>query len=230
MNTLQFWMDDFTGLFFPKLCAGCASSLYRNEVLICTRCRYHLPRTGFHLWRDNPVEMLFWGRVPVEYATAGFFFQKKGRFQRIIHTMKYKGVKEIGKELGKMMGHEMNGSIFSRIDCIIPVPLHPEKLKTRGFNQSEWIARGLSEALHRPVYTDILIRAVKNETQTRKSRYERWKNVENIFQVTAPSALENRHVLLVDDVVTTGSTLEACASELLKVTRVKVSIATLAVA
>lgn len=230
MQQIGLYLDDFLNLFFPRLCAGCSASLFRNESLICTRCRYQLPRTGYHRWRNNPVEVLFWGRVPVVYGTAGFFFQKKGHFQQMVHTMKYRGMKELGKELGRIMGIDMAGSVFSEVDLLIPVPLHPEKLQKRGYNQSEWIAYGLGEALHKPVGRNILVRTIASETQTRKSRFDRWKNVENIFQVLRPEKIQGKHILLVDDVVTTGATLESCAHEILDVPETKVSVATLAVA
>lgn len=230
MNSLQLYFDDFLNLFFPRLCAGCSVTLFRNENLICTRCLYHLPRTGYHRWRNNPVEVLFWGRVQIVYGTAGFFFQKKGHFQHMIHAMKYQGLKELGKELGKLMGYDLANSVFSETDLIIPVPLHPSKLKKRGYNQSEWIALGLGEALHKPVYRDILVRVIANETQTRKSRFDRWKNVENIFRISKPWLIQGKHILLADDVITTGATLESCAHEILKIPDTKVSVATLAVA
>jgi ComF family protein len=174
--------------------------------------------------------MLFWGRAPVVYGTAGYFFQKKGHFQHMIHAMKYRGVKELGKELGKLMGYEMADSVFSETELIVPVPLHPEKLQKRGYNQSEWIAWGIGEALHKPVHNGILIRVIANETQTRKSRFDRWINVENVFRIRKPEAIQGKHVLLVDDVVTTGATLEACAHVILRIPGTKVSVATLAVA
>jgi len=230
MQQIRLYFDDFLNLFFPRLCAGCSASLFRGESLICTRCRYQLPRTGYHRWRNNPVEVLFWGRVPIIYGTAGFFFQKKGYFQHMVHAMKYRGMKELGKELGKVMGIDMAGSVFSEVDLLVPVPLHPEKLLKRGYNQSEWIAFGLGEALRKPVGKNILVRVIASETQTRKSRFDRWKNVENIFRIMRPDAIQGKHILLVDDVVTTGATLESCAHEILNVPGTKVSVATLAVA
>jgi ComF family protein len=224
------WLDDFFCLFFPKLCPGCSASLFQQETFICTRCLYHLPRTGYHHWRNNPVEMIFWGRVPVSYATAGFFFSKKGQFQKIIHHFKYRGWKELGEELGRLIGYEMAGTEFTEVSMVVPVPLHVSKLRKRGYNQSEFIARGMAEALHRPLDTRSLVRKTASSTQTRKSRYERWMNVGEIFCVPDPQAFRNQHILLVDDVVTTGATLEACATEILKSENAKVSIATLAVA
>jgi ComF family protein len=230
MNFFTQTLTDFFNLFFPNLCVVCNHHLVNQEELICTKCLYNLPKTNFHKAIDNPVSQLFWGRTKVEYATAYFTFNKGSRYQHMMHKFKYHGNKEIGFVLGRSFGNQIRNSVFSEIDVIIPVPLHKSKLKKRGYNQSEWIGKGLSEALHKPLDTKSFIRAVATETQTRKSRFERWKNVENIFKITNTEALEGKHILMVDDVVTTGSTLEACANVLLELDGVKVSIATLAVA
>ena len=179
---------------------------------------------------ENPVSQLFWGRTKLEYATGFFTFSKGSKYQTMMHKFKYHGNKEIGYVLGKSFGNQLRNSVFNQIDVIIPVPLHKSKLKKRGYNQSEWIAKGLSESLHKPLDVKSFIRSVATETQTRKSRFERWRNVENIFKITKENNLRGKHVLLVDDVVTTGSTLEACANAILKIKDTKVSIATLAVA
>ncbi|MCB2196881.1 MAG: ComF family protein [Bacteroidetes bacterium] len=224
------YITDFVNLFFPNLCVVCNHHLVNQEELICTKCLYNLPKTNFHKTIDNPVSQLFWGRTKVEYATAYFTFNKGSKYQHMMHKFKYHGNKEIGYVLGRSFGNQIRSSVFSEIDVIIPVPLHKSKLKKRGYNQSEWIGKGLSEALQKPLDTKSFIRAVATETQTRKSRFERWKNVENIFKITSTDSLEGKHILIVDDVVTTGSTLEACANVLLELDGVKVSIATLAVA
>lgn len=179
---------------------------------------------------DNPVSQLFWGRTKIEYATGYFHFNKGSQYQHMMHKFKYHGNKEIGYVLGKTFGNQLRKSAFNQVDVIIPVPLHKSKLKKRGYNQSEWLGMGLSEALQVPIDTKSFIRSVATETQTKKSRFERWKNVENIFKITDRKVLENKHILVVDDVVTTGSTLEACANVLLELKNTKVSIATLAVA
>ncbi|MFN8206753.1 MAG: ComF family protein [Bacteroidales bacterium] len=228
--TKEPFLDDFIALLYPRICAGCSATLYRQERWLCSRCLYHLPRTNFHRWRNNPVEMIFWGRVPVQYATAGFYFHKKGRFQKIVHEFKYRGGKELGQELGRIIGYDLAGSCFTESSLIVPVPLHISKLRKRGYNQSECIARGLSEVMDRPLDLESLQRAVPSSTQTRKSRFERWKNVEEIFCLRNPECFSNQHVLLVDDVVTTGATLEACAGTVLQSANSRVSIVTLAVA
>lgn len=230
MNLFTQYLNDFFNLFFPDLCIVCNSHLITQEDLICTKCLYNLPKTNYHKEIDNPVSQLFWGRTKIEYATGFFTFSKGSKYQGMMHKFKYHGNKEIGYVLGKSFGNQLINSVFNRIDIIIPVPLHKSKLKKRGYNQSEWIAKGLSETMQIPLDIKSFIRSVATETQTRKSRFERWKNVENIFRITDYNALKDMHILLVDDVVTTGSTLEACANAILEIKDTKVSIATLAVA
>ena len=230
MNLFAQYLNDFFNLFFPDLCIVCNSHLVNQEALICTKCLYNLPKTNYHKEIDNPVSQLFWGRTKVEYATGFFTFSKGSKYQGMMHKFKYHGNKEIGYVLGKSFGNQLRNSVFNQIDVIIPVPLHKSKLKKRGFNQSEWIAKGLSETLQKPLDVKSVIRSIATETQTRKSRFERWKNVENIFKIANENALKGNHVLLVDDVVTTGSTLEACVNAILEIENTKVSIATLAVA
>ncbi len=224
-------MDDFISLLYPSLCVVCGRNLYRNESLICTHCLYHIPKTNFHFLKDNPVSRLFWGRVPVESAASYYFFEKGSRFRVLIHKMKYRGQKELGYEIGRIYGTELKSSrLYNRVDLIIPVPLHPRKQRKRGYNQSEWIAMGIAESMEKPLDIKSLFRAVDTVSQTKKNRYERWKNVEDIFQVNQTDKLINQHILVVDDVVTTGSTLEACARAILQVEGTKVSCVTLAMA
>ncbi len=230
MRRLTPYFNDFFNLFFPDLCVVCNTHLISQEDLICTRCLYNLPKTNYHKEVNNPVSQLFWGRTSIEFATAYFTFKKGSKYQHMMHKFKYHGKKEIGYVLGKSFGNQLRNSNFEKIDIIIPVPLHKSKLKKRGYNQSEWIGKGLSETLNKPLDTTSFIRSIATETQTRKSRFERWKNVENIFKITDKNAIQGKHILLVDDVVTTGSTLEACANILLEMEGTIVSIATLAVA
>ncbi|RUT73156.1 ComF family protein [Ancylomarina longa] len=230
-GTIRIWVNDFINLFYPDLCAACGNYLFKNEKIICTKCLYHLPKTDFHLQKHNPVSILFWGRVPIEYAAALYTFSKGSKYQKLIHKLKYHGATEIGIELGKLLGYNLHKSEFFRdIDMIIPVPLHPRKQKIRGYNQAEVIADGIAESMKVPVLTNNLIRKVHTQSQTKKNKLERWENVDNIFSLQNPEQLCNMHLLLVDDVVTTGSTLEACAHALQVAEGVKVSIATLAYA
>lgn len=228
MKVLFNIIHDFLSLVFPQVCPACGNNLYIQENSICTKCLYELPRTNFHLDSDNEIARLFWGRVKLEAATSYYYYYKGSKFKNIIHQLKYNGQKHVGYYLGRLFGEDLKSTSFRDIDIIHPVPLHYRKLKIRGYNQSECIARGISESINRPVITDILYRVNAAETQTIKSRYDRWENIEGVFKAKNISRAENRHILLVDDVVTTGSTLEACASEILKINNTKVSIAALA--
>lgn len=222
------FIHDFFGLFYPRICPACDNPLVRNEEFLCTSCLLDLPRTNFHKDPENEVTQMFWGRVNVENASAFLYFQKKSKVQRLLHKLKYKGEKEIGEFLGRSIGNELKETAFNDVDIIIPLPLHPKKQKIRGYNQSEMIALGLGKALDKKVEAGVLIRKIANSTQTRKHRYERWLNVEEVFEVVNHERIANKHVLLVDDVVTTGATLEASAGELLKAENTKVSIITVA--
>jgi ComF family protein len=223
--------DDFISLLFPRLCYACGDHLRRNESLICTQCYVVIPRTKYHVENDNPVAKLFWGRCMIEKAAAFSFYNKGSRIRNLIHNLKYKGIKEIGYELGRIYGVSLKSSGFTDdIDLIIPVPLHISKKRKRGFNQSDIISEGLAIVTGLPVSTDSLARVSVSATQTKRSRYERWTNVEGIFEVTDPESIMNKHILLVDDVITTGSTIESCVNELLRVDGVKVSVVALAFA
>jgi len=220
-------INDFFNLIFPKLCIACNDALLKNEKIICIRCLVNLPKTNFHKDKDNPVNKVFWGRVDVEMASSFYLFSKKSKVQNLLHNLKYKGVKEVGSVLGELFGFELNSSKFYKeIDFIVPVPLHKSKLKKRGYNQSEWIAIGLSKSMKVPVNIDSLYRKADSETQTKKSRYKRWENVGEIFGL-ANNDLEGKRILLVDDVVTTGATIEACAQLLIQ-QNCKVLVATIA--
>ena len=223
--------EDLIALFYPRLCAGCNSSLVRGEDVLCLNCLADLPRTNYHLIRENPVFLQFTGRVQIELATAFCRFDKGGRLQHLLHQLKYKGNREVGYKMGLLFGYDLiQNAMYQNIDAIMPVPLHPKKEKKRGFNQSVEICRGLSLAMDRPLISGNLIRVVHTDSQTRKGRFERWENVSGIFRVKNGASLLNKHLLLVDDVVTTGATLEACSIPLLEIPGVKVSIATLATA
>lgn len=229
-NYLKQYLQGLISIVYPYTCAACGNVLYFNEEVLCFKCFADLPRTGFHADPENEVARLFWGRVPFINATSFIFFDKKSRYKQILHELKYKGQQHIGIVMGRLFGLELEGTSFAEADLIHPVPLHYSKYRKRGYNQSELIARGISEVLGIPVETGLLLRTSKTGTQTRKSRYERWVNVRDTFCVQKPAVLMNKHVLLIDDVITTGSTIEACANALLAVTGVSLSIASLAYA
>ncbi|MEN8122897.1 MAG: ComF family protein [Bacteroidota bacterium] len=221
--------SDFFNLFFPRKCNHCGNNLDKTEKEVCKRCLFEIPKTKFHTDPDNPVNKTFWGRVNVEFATSGYYFTKKSILQNLLHHIKYHNKKELAFELGKYLGTELSSvENFNECDMIIPVPLHPVKKKKRGYNQSEWIANGLSEKLAIPVNNNILIRHINSKSQTKKNREERWENVRSAFSIKTPENNQPKHVLLVDDVITTGATIEACASLLIEYLNVKVSIASLA--
>jgi len=227
---VRFIFDNLLHLFYPKVCVTCGTSLVKNEQVLCTRCLYDIPQTNFHKERENPVARLFWGRTHVEFATAYYYFNKGSIYRKLLHELKYKGYTEIGNYMGKHIGYALKTSPFADVDLIFPVPLHYSKQKMRGYNQSECIAAGIAAAMDKPMDTNNIYRAINTDTQTKRSRYERWENVNNIFKLRDPDAIKGRHVLLVDDVVTTGSTLEACINPLLNVEGVRVSVVTMAVA
>jgi ComF family protein len=224
-------LEDFIALFFPVTCAICGKSLFKNEAVICTPCFSHLPETNYHKQKENPVSRVFWGRVPVETGTALYFYKKGGSVQKLIHEMKYRGHKEIGTFLGKMYGTQLAEiEHFQSLDAIIPIPLHKKKLKKRGFNQAALFGQGLAEALKIEMDTRHVVRRVETATQTKKARYKRWENVSEIFHIDDPLALEGKHILLVDDVITTGATMEACLQTLIKVPGIRLSVASIAFA
>ena len=229
MNT---WFHSFWSLLFPRCCVVCGSPLSRGEECLRTCCNINLPRTGFHLRKDNPVECLFWGRIPGLKRASSFLFYRKGSdFRRILHLLKYGGYKELGEVMGRYMAAELSsGGFFDGVDMIIPVPLHRKKQKLRGYNQSEWIARGIASVTGIPLCAECMIREKNTETQTRKSTFERWENVEGIFRLCDTVHFEGKHVLLVDDVLTTGATTVACASAFARVSGIRISVLTLAVA
>jgi ComF family protein len=218
-------------LLFPHTCIGCGSDILDPDNFLCLLCINELPHTNYAKHANNPAEKLFWGRVPIKAAMCTFYFTKVSIVQNLIHEFKYKGNRKIGTYLGNMIGSSIQESHrFKDISIIIPLPLHIEKEKRRGFNQAKILCDGISEITGHRVATDHVERIIDTESQTKKKRIQRWENVNKIFRVLYPDRLEGELFLLLYDVITTGSTLEACASEILKVKNTKVSIATLAMA
>jgi len=231
MKLQQSYLADFVSLLFPELCAACRESLVANEQLICTACRYGLPFTNFHLQPDNIVAQQFWGKIQLQGAYSLYYFSKGGKVQNLMHQFKYRGMKQIGNLLGNIAGGQLaQNEVFNMVDLIVPVPLHRKRLQQRGYNQSAHFAEGLAEKLNAAVEINNLVRTTVTETQTHKSRFARFENMQDVFTIENPERLKNEHVLLVDDVITTGSTLEACGTQLLKIEGLKLSIATVAYA
>ena len=217
--------------FYPRACVACGNVLLLHEQFFCLQCLLNLPETRYHEFDDSPLSKLFLGRVRVERVGAFLFYRKGNQVQKILHYLKYNGGKEIGAFLGEMYGSQLiENEKWKTIDMIIPIPLHPKKEKKRGYNQSEWIAKGLSAGMQIPYNTNLLIRKEFTETQTKKNRFLRWENVKEVFQLTDFDALKNKHILLCDDVLTTGATMEAAIQKLAAVPSLKVSVATLATA
>lgn len=227
----QTW-DDFMGILFPRLCLACSQPITFDETFICLECQATLPETDFHLSKKNPFTERFDGRLPIETAAALFFFTKKSKTQHLIHQIKYDDKREVAFELGRCLGQKLaKQPHFQGIDYIIPVPMHPKKRILRGFNQAEVFANGLSEALQKPVELSVLKKIKMTETQTKMSRLERMRNTDDVFHVTTHSLLSDKNILIVDDVMTSGATLESCANVLLEATpSVKINFATIAFA
>ena len=228
---LRNWLDSILNLFYPRVCAACGESLLRDEETVCLKCRYTLPLTGYERHPDNPLMQSFYGRAPFHAVTACYFFAKSGKVQHLIHQLKYKGNKEAGLFLGRQIGESIKDAPgFQGIDYLIPVPLHPKREKKRGYNQSLIIAQGINEVTGIKIGDRFLVRVVYTETQTRKSAGDRFKNVKDIFAVRFADELQGKHVLLIDDVLTTGATLESCAQQLAQVPAITISAATAACA
>ena len=229
MLLLKSIFSDTLHLFYPHICTGCGSDLLHEDNLLCLQCINDLPYTNFASHKNNPVEKIFWGRIPVAAAHSEFYFAKETIVQELIHQLKYKNNTAIGLYLGELMGKSLlAGNRFTDIDYLVPLPLYPDKERKRGYNQAAIICNGMSGIMKVPVSTGNVVRQRFTETQTRKHRTERWENVDGSFVVKDPAAFKGKKIMLVDDVVTTGATLEACGNALLQVEGVKLYIAALA--
>lgn len=223
-------LSDFISLFYPRICEGCGQPLLKHEDVICSSCELSLPKTEYSKELMNPIMKIFLGRIDLQAATSLYFFHKGNKLQGLMHKLKYNGIKEIGIRFGNHLGKELKEApLFSDIDVVVPIPLHPKKQKKRGYNQAEMIAQGFAKTSSKEIVTNNLYRNTNTSSQTKKNREERWKNVEKVFNLKNPKQLEGKHILLVDDVVTTGATIESCAQTLKEVTE-KVSVATIAYA
>lgn len=223
------YLKDFFQIFYPETCIRCYTNLLNNELVLCTSCNYELPLLQISNLEKNQVIDIFYGRLPIKKATSFLAYQKGNITQNLIHNLKYKNQENIGTFIGKWFGNSLkNTEGFSDVDYIIPVPLHTTKLKKRGYNQVTKFGEALCTELNIPFNTTILKRVSTSKTQTLKNRLERFLNTETRFKLTDESFFENKHILLIDDVITTGATLEACCNELLKTKNITISIATMA--
>ena len=224
-------LSQLLNFFYPRSCISCGNVLFSEEQFFCLHCLYNLPETRYHEFMQSPISQIFMGRVVIENTGAFLFYKKGNKVQKMLHHLKYKGIKEIGAFLGSIYGSQLvQQEKWKAIDMVIPIPLHKKKEKKRGYNQSEWIAKGLSAGMQIPYNTNLLIRSEFTETQTKKSRFHRWQNVKEVFRLTDLNALKNKHVLICDDVLTTGATLEAAIQKLAVVSGIKISVVTLATA
>lgn len=231
MLKLRAWTDALAHLFFPHNCAACGTELSQRNLCICTRCQLQLPETGFAALAGNTVEKAFYGRLPLMAAGSAFYFNKNAKLQRLIHLLKYSGRSDVGLHLGRLMGLQLAESVrFGNIDTLIPLPLYADKERKRGYNQASILCEGMAEILKLSVNERAIIRKRPTETQTKKGRGERWQNVEQSFQVQDHTDMENKNILLVDDVMTTGATLDACGQALRSVPGIGISVFTLAYA
>ena len=224
-------LNHLINLFYPRVCPACGNLLMKDEETVCLSCLYLLPKTHYENNPENPLAQTYWGQVDFHAVTAEYFFSKTGKVQHLLHQLKYQGNKDAGYFLGQQLGESIrNAEPFQGIDYLVPIPLHPKKEHLRGYNQSFVIAQGVEEKTGIPINKGVLIRKVYTSTQTRKSREERWDNVKEIFDVIDAEVFVSKHVLLIDDVLTTGATLMAAGSTLLKVPDIIVSAAAVACA
>lgn len=225
------WIHELFDFFFPRFCVMCEKRLYPHEKTLCIACFRDLPRTDFHFERENELEKLFYGKIPIERACSFFYYRKGNLACNILYHLKYYNHPLVGIEMGRCYATEiLSSGFFENIDCIVPVPLAVAKKRKRGYNQSEWLARGISQITDIPIETNAVRRLQNTETQTHKGAEERLKNVSEAFQKVSSVDLSGKHILLIDDVVTTGATLSACAYAILKGDNPKISILTLAFA
>jgi ComF family protein len=223
---LSTWIDPIFWLYFPKNCPACGRPLRLFGANICGRCSQNLPETHFFEAPGNPIEKIFYGRLPIQAGAAAWYFHKNSALQALLFQLKYKSNEDVGLFIGKQMGALLAASErFATIDAIVPVPLHPQALSKRGFNQAALICEGISQVWHKPVLRSAITRTKHTNTQTKQSRAVRWENMENAFSIKEHTSIIGKHLLLIDDVITTGATIEACGKTLLSVKNVKVSVA-----
>ena len=218
-------------LAYPQLCVACGADTPAGAACFCLTCRTKLSLTEMHLHRENEFTERFWGRLWLEGGAAMYYFHRKSPIQRALHQLKYQNQPQVGIQIGREFGRKLRQSpLFQTLEGIVPVPLHARKERTRGYNQSAMLAQGMGEVMGLPVLTGALVRPLFTATQTRKKRMERFENVGDVFAIQHPERLRGKHLLLVDDVLTTGATLETCGQLLLALPDTRLSMATIAIA
>ena len=220
-------LNSLLDLVFPKLCVCCGGVLMEGEESICLTCLYTLPRSLEKDYTNNKVMDVFLGRIKLQKAFSWCHFEKETSVQNILHHIKYKDKDNFARQIGEIMANEMQ-EFFKDIDVIVPVPLHPKKEKIRGYNQSEEIAKGVQRVVGLPIFSQLLERTRFSETQTHKNKEDRWKNTQGLFTLAPNEGFEGKHILLIDDVLTTGSTAIACLKSLEQIPNVKLSFLSLA--
>lgn len=224
---LKSWLSAFIHLIYPHNCEGCGTDILNENSFLCTKCLYQLPQTGFIAHANNPVEKKLYGRIKVEQAGAGFYFTKDGLLQHLVSHLKYKNNKEMGLYLGRLLGNQLLATHrFDEVEALIPLPLNEKKLSKRGYNQAEIICEGIASVWNMPIITDAVTRLIDTATQTNKSLIDRWDNIEGAFAISDANKIEGKHVAIIDDILTTGASIESCGHELLKVKGVKLSVIT----
>ncbi|OIR12110.1 DNA utilization protein GntX [mine drainage metagenome] len=229
IEKVKSYFKDFSHLLYPHNCEGCGSDVLNDDAILCTKCLFELPETNFCDTKNNPVEKTFYGRLNITNATASYYFTKDSLLQHLMIELKYRNNKNVGFYLGKQLGYQLlQAERFNDVDALIPLPLNPKKEMKRGYNQATIICEGIASVFQKPILKTAVIRIQFTETQTQQDRVHRWQNMQHVFAVADKNLIEGKHVLLIDDVVTTGATLEACGNAILQVPETKLSIATVA--
>ena len=229
IKLIKSYTNSFSHLLYPHNCEGCGTDTLNDDGYLCAKCYYDLPETGFIDVADNPVEKIFYGRLRLEQAAAGYYFTKDSLLQHLIGQVKYKRHRDLGTYLGKLIGHQLNKSTrFNDVALLVPLPLNARKEAKRGYNQATLICEGIAQVWQKTIVADAVVRTVFTQSQTNKTRIARWQNMEGVFAIANAKQLQGKHILLVDDITTTGATLEACGSEILQVANTKLSIVTVA--
>ena len=231
IRNLLNYLNAFFELFFPALCNACGNHLYEGESLICVECRMSLPYTNDWMEQgDNVCEKLFYGRAKISAASSFLTFRKKSGVQKILHELKYKHHEELGALMGRMHASVLKDTArFNEVDLVIPIPLHPKKFRERGYNQAELIAEGYATIFETKVDNYTLQRCINTSSQTRKSRYQRYENMKDVFVVNQVNNIQNKNIVLVDDVITTGATISSAAEKLLEAGAKRVMVVSVAV-